>query len=84
MEQAKKNLERYEQIYTIFEYGADLNGIMTAMETRVAQNNPSVPMTIYRKVSFFLFNYSSVTTQHSREDLRRDGDCAEGLLCSHR
>ena len=31
------------------EYGADLNGIFTTLETRIAGNNPSVPTTIYRK-----------------------------------
>jgi len=30
------------------EYGNDFNGILTCLETRIASNNPSVPMTIYR------------------------------------
>ena len=51
LEKAKKDLENYEKIYTIFEYGAEINENMTLLETRIAQNNPSVPMTIYRKVS---------------------------------
>ena len=50
MEVARRNLEKYEQIYTIFEYGAQLNTIMTGIETRIANNNPSIPMTVYRKV----------------------------------
>jgi hypothetical protein len=51
-EKAKQVLEEYEKIYTVFEYGADLSQVMTTLETRIAQNNPSVPMTIYRKVTF--------------------------------
>lgn len=51
LEQAKKTLENYENLYTIFEYGSDLAALMTTLETRIAHNNPSVPMTIYRKVS---------------------------------
>lgn len=51
LEIAKRNLEKYEQIYSIFEYGTELNAIMTTIETRIAQNNPSVPMTVYRKVT---------------------------------
>ena len=50
LEKAKKVLENYENLYTVFEYGADLSGLMTTLETRIAHNNPSVPMTIYRKV----------------------------------
>jgi len=72
MEQAKKNLEKYEQIYTIFEYGSDLNSIMTTLETRVAQNNPSVPMTIYRKVSHLIcLNIISHHTTPQRRSLQK-------------
>ena len=31
------------------EYGADLNGVLTTLESRIASSNPSVPTTIYRK-----------------------------------
>ena len=55
LENAKKVLENYENLYTVFEYGADLSGLMTTLETRIAHNNPSVPMTIYRKVIFASF-----------------------------
>jgi hypothetical protein len=55
-EKAKQVLEEYEKIYTVFEYGADLSQVMTTLETRIAQNNPSVPMTIYRKVTFKTFS----------------------------
>jgi hypothetical protein len=51
LETAKNQLESYEKIYSLFEYGGDLNGLMTTLETRIANNNPSVPMTIYRHVS---------------------------------
>lgn len=50
LEVAKKNLENYERIYTIFEYGWRLAGLMTTLETRIANNNPTIPLTIYRKV----------------------------------
>ena len=46
---AKEALERYEEIYSIFEYGSEINQVMTLLETRIACNNPSVPMTVYRK-----------------------------------
>jgi hypothetical protein len=36
LEEAKKHLEHYEKIYTIFEYGSDLQGVMTTLETRIA------------------------------------------------
>jgi len=54
LEKAKHALEKYEQIYTIFEYGSEISQVMTLIETRIACNNPSVPMTIYRKVSLRL------------------------------
>ena len=50
LEKAKNQLEHYEKIYSIMEYCFDLNSILTTLETRVAGNNPSVPMTVYRKV----------------------------------
>lgn len=31
------------------EYGSDLNGLLTTLDTRMAANNPSIPMTIYRQ-----------------------------------
>jgi hypothetical protein len=33
------------------EYGSDLNGILTTLDTRVASTNPSLPQTIYRQSS---------------------------------
>lgn len=51
LQKAKEALEHYEKLYSIMEYGNDLTSAMTCLETRVAQNNPSVPMTIYRKVT---------------------------------
>ena len=49
LEDAKNKLQHYEKIYSIMEYGADLNGILTTLETRIACNNPSLPQTIYRQ-----------------------------------
>ena len=50
LEIAKKNLEAYEKLYSLMEYGSDINETLTTMASRVASNNPSVPLTIYRKV----------------------------------
>lgn len=68
LEKAKKALENYEKIYTIFEYGNDLSGMMTTLETRIANNNPSVPLTIYRKVLliFQLIVNNIVSSQYIR------------------
>lgn len=51
LEKAKRQLEHYEKLFTLMEYGSDLNEILTTIETRISSNNPSVPMTIYRQVS---------------------------------
>lgn len=49
LEKAKQKLAHYEKLYAIMEYGADLNGILTGIDTRIASNNPSIPMTMYRQ-----------------------------------
>jgi hypothetical protein len=49
LEKARSILQHYEKVYSMMEYGADLNGILTCLDTRVSQNNPSVFMTIYRQ-----------------------------------
>ena len=49
LEKARSTLQEYEKVYSLMEYGSDLNGIFTALATRIAGNNPSVPQTIYRK-----------------------------------
>jgi hypothetical protein len=49
LETAKSQLTHYEKIYSLMEYGSDLNQLLTALETRIASNNPSLPQTIYRK-----------------------------------
>jgi hypothetical protein len=43
LEKAKASLAHYEKIYSIMEYGSDLNGLLTALDTRIASNNPSLP-----------------------------------------
>lgn len=50
LQKAREVLTEYEKLYQVFEYCTELQGLMTTLETRIAQNNPSVPMTIYRKV----------------------------------
>lgn len=52
LERARERLTHYEKLYSIFEYGNELSVAMTCLETRIAQNNPSIPMTVYRKVPF--------------------------------
>ncbi len=48
-EVARKQLADYEKVYSIMEYGADLNGLLTTLDTRIGCNNPSLPQTIYRR-----------------------------------
>ena len=55
LQKARENLAHFEKLYAIMEYGADLNGILTTLETRVASNNPSIPLTIYRQVSIYQY-----------------------------
>lgn len=49
LEKARDQLAHYEKLYALMEYGSDLNGILTCLDTRVASNNPSIPQTIYRQ-----------------------------------
>ncbi len=49
LEEAKQNLQHYEKVYSIMEYGSDLNNLLTGLDTRMASNNPSLPQTIYRQ-----------------------------------
>jgi hypothetical protein len=51
LQRARDTLQHYERLYSLFEYGNDLTASMTCIETRIASNNPSVPTTIYRKVT---------------------------------
>ena len=55
LEKAKKQLEHYERLFSVMEYGNDIQGLLTAIETRVANQNPSVFLTIYRNVSLILW-----------------------------
>ena len=41
-------MQKYEKIYNIFEYSSDLNDLITALETRIASNNVTIPMSSYR------------------------------------
>ena len=49
LEKAKGHLEHYERIYSVMEYCGDMSGILTALQTRIGSNNPSLPQTIYRR-----------------------------------
>ena len=48
LEKARTTLQKYEKLYSLMEYGADLNGTLTCLDTRVSSMNPSVFLTIYR------------------------------------
>ena len=49
LEQARDKLENYKKIYEIFEYASDLNELMFVIETQISSNNPSYPMSVYRR-----------------------------------
>ena len=49
LEQARAKLETYAKIYDIYEYASELNDIMFCIETQVSSNNPSYPMSVYRR-----------------------------------
>ena len=49
LEQARATLENYAKIYEIFEYATDLNELMYVIEAQISSNNPSYPMSVYRK-----------------------------------
>lgn len=49
LEKAKAQLAHYEKLYALMEYGSDLNQLLNCLDTRIASNNPSIPMTIYRQ-----------------------------------
>ena len=49
LETARAKLENYKKIYEIFEYASGLNEIMYTIETQISSNNPSYPMSIYRR-----------------------------------
>ena len=49
MERARDILENYKKIYEIFEYASHLNMLMFVIESQVSSNNPSYPMSVYRR-----------------------------------
>ena len=49
LEQAKSKLENYQKIYEIFEYATELNELMFVIESQISSNNPSYPMSVYRR-----------------------------------
>ena len=49
LEKARTTLQHYEKLYSIMEYGSDLNGTLTCLDTRVSSMNPSIFLTIYRQ-----------------------------------
>lgn len=49
LEKARTTLQHYEKLYSLMEYGSDLNGTLTCLDTRVSSMNPSIFLTIYRQ-----------------------------------
>ena len=49
LEQARDKLQNYKKIYEIFEYATQLNDLMYVIEAQVSSNNPSYPMSVYRR-----------------------------------
>ena len=49
LEKARAILENYQKIYSIMEYASDLNELMYVIESQVSSNNPSYPMSVYRR-----------------------------------
>ena len=49
MEQAKAKLENYKRVYEIMEYASELNALMYIIEMQISANNPTYPMSVYRK-----------------------------------
>lgn len=49
LETAKAKLENYKKIYEIFEYATSLNETMYVIESQISSNNPSYPMSVYRR-----------------------------------
>ena len=48
-EEARAKLENYKKIYEIFDYATELNSMMYVIEAQISSNNPSYPMSVYRK-----------------------------------
>lgn len=48
LEKARDTITHYEKIYDIFEYSTQITRLANMLETRVAGNNPSNPLNIYR------------------------------------
>jgi hypothetical protein len=48
-EAAKKDLEKYQDVYKIFQYATELNSCIQILELRITSNNPTIPMNFYRK-----------------------------------
>ncbi len=65
LEKAREQLEHYDKIYRIMEYGSEIASALTTLETRIATNNPSIPMTIYRQVIYSESNDNVVLAQLS-------------------
>ena len=49
LEEARDKLENYKKIYEFYEYASELNELLYVIEAQISSNNPSYPMSIYRK-----------------------------------
>ncbi len=73
LEQARTKLENYKKIYEIFEYATELNELMYVIEAQVSSNNPSYPMSVYRKSA-------STTVQAMMHDIEKVLQAYYGLI----
>ena len=80
LEEARKEFEHYDKIYTLMEYAYNLTSTVTTLETRIGTNNPSLPQTVYRHVRRKYSIIFIVWTQYCREHLTRNGANNERLL----
>jgi hypothetical protein len=48
-EQARDQLEQYDKLYTLIEYCSKLHEGVTCLEKKIASNNPTIPMNMYRQ-----------------------------------
>ena len=51
LEKARDELEQYDKLYTLVEYISKLHDGITCLEKKIATNNSTIPMNIYRQCS---------------------------------
>lgn len=49
LENARRQLENYDRLYTLVEYTSKLHEGITCLERKIQTNNPTIPMNIWRQ-----------------------------------